>query len=103
MGARTMDDQLCRRFFFEPQLTVHRRYEALRAIFVEQRSLEEIAAPFGDKPAALNVMVSRFRAQCQQQRIPPFSSLMAEGDHRADGSSENSSARKRPPSLIRGS
>jgi hypothetical protein len=103
MGARTRDDQLCRRFFLDPQLTFYRRSEALRAIFVEQRSVEEIAAQFGYKPAALNVMVSRFRAPCQHQRIPPFSSLMAEGDHRADGSSKDSSARKRPSSLIRDS
>lgn len=103
MGAPTMEEQLCRRFFLEPQLTFHRRYEALRAVFLEQRPLEEIAAQFGYKPAALNVMVSRFRVPCRHQQIPPCSSPMAEGDHWADGSLKSCSARTRPPSPIRDS
>jgi hypothetical protein len=81
MGAHTMEDPLCRRFFLEPQLTFHRRYEALRAVFVEQRPLGEVAEQFGYKPTALSVMVGRFRAQCRHERIPPFSFPMAGGDH----------------------
>jgi hypothetical protein len=92
-----MEEPLCRRFFLEPQLTAQRRYEALRAFFVEHRPLPEVAEHFGYKPAALSVMVSRFRSQCRHQRIPPFSSPMAEDDRLADGSSKTNSARTRPP------
>ena len=53
-----MDDS-CRRFFMEPEQTFHRRYEALRAFFVEGRSLEETAAKFGYRTAALKSMISR--------------------------------------------
>ena len=67
-----MDGQPCRRFFLDPQLTFHRRYEALRAFFVEDRPVAEIAAQFGYKPAALNVMISRFHAQFRRGAFPPF-------------------------------
>ena len=72
MGACVMDGQPCRRFFLEPQLTFHRRYEALRAFFVEDRPVAEIAAQFGYKPTALNVMISRFRAQFRRGQRPPL-------------------------------
>jgi hypothetical protein len=98
-----MEDQLSCRFFTEPQLTFHRRYEALRAVFVERRPLGEIAEQFGYKPAALSVMASRFRAQCRQERIPPFSFPMAGGDHRADNTSKTGTDRTRHWSLIRDS
>ena len=38
-----MDRQPYESFFLRPTDTWHRRYEALRAIFVEQRPLSEIA------------------------------------------------------------
>jgi hypothetical protein len=31
-----MKDTFCSRFFLEPTQTLHRRYEALRAVFVDQ-------------------------------------------------------------------
>lgn len=98
-----MEDQLCRRFFLEPRLTFHRRYEALRAVFVERRPLGEVAERFGYKPAALSVMVSQFRAQCRHEQIPPFLFPMAGGDHRADDKAKTGSALMKPPSLIRDS
>ena len=67
-----MDDAPCRQFFLEPEQTFHRRYEALRAFFVERRSLEEIAAQFGYRVAALKSMVSRFRAGCRTGQASPF-------------------------------
>ena len=80
MGACVMDGQLCRRFFLDPQLTFHRRYEALRAFFVDGRAVAEIAAQFGYKPTALNVMISRFHAQFRRGSVPPFLSPTVEGD-----------------------
>ena len=85
MGARVMDGQLCRRFFLDPQMTFHRRYEALRAFFVDDRPVAEIAAQFGYKPTALNVMISRFHAQFRRGNVPPFLSPMVEGDLPVNG------------------
>ncbi len=83
MGACVMDGQPCRRFFLDPQLTFHRRYEALRAFFVEDRPVAEIASQFGYKPTALNVMISRFHAQFRGGSVPPFLSPTVGGDHPA--------------------
>ena len=80
MGACVMDAQLCRRFFLDPQLTFHRRYEALRAFFVENRPVAEIASQFGYKPTALIVMISRFHAQYRRGSLPPFLSPTVEVD-----------------------
>jgi hypothetical protein len=74
-----MDGQPCRSFFLEPHLTLHRRYEALRAFFVEDRPVSEIAARFGYKPTALKVMISRFRTQVPRDGVPPFFSPTAKG------------------------
>ena len=68
-----MDDQLGRRYFLDPNSTTQRRYEALRAFFVESRTVAEIADSLGYKPASLNAMVSAFRSQCRDGRVPPFS------------------------------
>jgi hypothetical protein len=67
-----MDDQVCRRFFLEPQETLHRRYEALRAVFVEGLPLDQAADRFGYRPGALKSLVSRFRARCRAGDLPPF-------------------------------
>jgi hypothetical protein len=80
-----MDGQPGRRFFLDPQLTFHRRYEALRAIFVEDRPRTEVAAKFGYKPAALNVMISRFNSQLRKGCVPPFFSSTDADVHWGDG------------------
>ena len=36
-GVSAMQDILYRRFFSEPSQTLHRRYEALRAVFVDRQ------------------------------------------------------------------
>jgi hypothetical protein len=81
MGACTMDGQLGRRFFLDPQLTFQRRYEALRAVIAEDRPVNEVAAKFGYKPAALNVMISRFSSQLRKGCVPPFFLLTAADAH----------------------
>jgi hypothetical protein len=83
-----MDAQPWRRFFLDPQLTFYRRYEALRAFFVEDRPVADIASQFGYKPAALNVMISRFHAQLRRGSVPPFLSPTVE-----DGPPVNSDAK----------
>jgi hypothetical protein len=68
-----MDDTICRRFFLEPVETSHRRYEALRAIFVDGLPLNQVADRFGYRPSALRSLVSRFRSGCRAGSPPPFS------------------------------
>jgi hypothetical protein len=103
MGVAVMDAQPCRRFFLEPHLTFHRRYEALRAFFVDHRPPAEIAAQFGYKLTAFNVMISQFRAQVRQGQVPPFSSPTGAGDHPADAGVKISPAPKNRPSPTSGS
>jgi hypothetical protein len=42
-----LKDTFCRRFFLEPTQTLHRRYEALRAVFVDQQPQMEVAKRLG--------------------------------------------------------
>jgi hypothetical protein len=67
-----MDDSMCRRFFLEPGQGTHRRYETLRAIFVEGLPLDQVADRFGYRPAALRSLISRFRSGCRAGNPPPF-------------------------------
>jgi hypothetical protein len=78
-----MDDSMCRRFFLEPGESTHRRYEALRAIFVEGLTLDQAADRFGYRPAALRSLVSRFRSGCRAGNPPPFSFATGPVAHRA--------------------
>jgi len=97
-----MDDQPCRDFFLRPRTPSHRRYEALRAVFIEGRPPADVAVQFGYKPAALKVLISRFRHDVRGQEIPPFSSPTAAGDHRAGRAARTAMGRTRPPSPISG-
>ena len=75
-----MKDTFCRRFFLEPNQTLHRRYEALRAVFVDQQPQMEVAQRFGYTYATLRRLVSDFRAQCRAGQAPPFSFPRSTGD-----------------------
>jgi hypothetical protein len=97
-----MDDQLCRSFFLQPRSASHRRYEALRASFVEGRPPTEVAAQFGYKPAAFKVLISRFRHHLRGQDLPPFSSPTAADVPRAGRAARTATGRTRPPSPIGG-
>jgi hypothetical protein len=67
-----MDGSHARRFFLEPEETFQRQYEALRAVFVGDEPLDQVAERFGYKPSALRSMASRFRADCRCGVTPPF-------------------------------
>jgi hypothetical protein len=95
-----MDDQLCRRFFREPDLTFHRRYEALRAVFLDDRPLAEIAELYGYKLTSFKTMVSAFRTQCHRGQRPPFSSSTAAADPRASGAAKIDMDPTSPPLRI---
>ena len=70
---RTMDDSGCHDFFLHPDPTMHRRYEALRAVFLDHRPLAEVARQFGYRHGTLRNLVAQFRAQCRTGQVPPFS------------------------------
>jgi hypothetical protein len=68
-----MEDQHCRHYFLAPQQTSHRRYEALRAVFLNGEPLAIVAQRFGYTVSALKSMACRFRAECRRGVTPPFS------------------------------
>ena len=47
--------------FTRPTSVVHRRYELLRAYYVEERSAAEIAELFGCSQASVRTLISRYR------------------------------------------
>ena len=98
-----MDDAPCRDYFLAPQHTFHRRYEALRAFFVEGRPLADIAAQFGYKTDALKAMVSKFRSQRRSGQIPPFSFLTAVDDLPINDAAKTLMAPANPQSPINNS
>jgi hypothetical protein len=67
-----MDGSHTSRFFLEPKQTFQRQYEALRAIFVEDEPLDQVAHRFGYKSSALRSMACRFRGDCRHGVTPPF-------------------------------
>jgi hypothetical protein len=70
LGVRVVDDSLCLRYFLQPDDTLHRRYEALRAYFVQRRPLQEIATQFGYTYDTLRQMIHEFRSQCRAGTPP---------------------------------
>jgi len=67
-----MEGSQDRRFFLEPEQTVHRRYEALRSVIVDDEPIDRVAERFGYRLSAMRSMVSRFRADRRRGVTPPF-------------------------------
>ena len=59
-----MDDKARQTFFTQPTQTYHRRYEALRAVFVDGRSQKDVAAEFGFTYGSMRQLVFDFRRSC---------------------------------------
>jgi hypothetical protein len=62
-----MDDTAYREFFQQPAQTYHRRYEALRAVFVDRRSQKEVAKTFGYTHDSMRQLVGEFRHTCDAE------------------------------------
>ncbi len=94
-----MDDQDCRRFFLDPQQPLQRRYEALRAVFIEGRPLDQVADQFGYRAAAVKSLVSRFRTRCRAGDPPPFLFGRVEDDPPVSvrAKTKRDPSRRRPP------
>ena len=61
-----MQNPHLREFFSQPPNLFQRRYEALRAVFLEERSQKEVAQQFGFQYQSFRQLVYEFRQQCQQ-------------------------------------
>ena len=74
-----MNDTACQNFFLQPVQTLHRQYEALRAVFVARQPLPQLAQQFGYHYGSLRNLVTAFRAHCQAGQAAPFSPRRAAG------------------------
>jgi hypothetical protein len=68
-----MDDARYRTFFLQPTDPMHRHYEALRAVIVEQQPMQAVAQRLGYRYDSVRALVSRFRGQFDSGTLPPFS------------------------------
>lgn len=75
-----MNSTVYKQFFLEPTEPWHRRYEALRATFVEQQPLRCVAQHFGVSYGTLCNWVSQFRSQWDTDQRPPFLSTRLADD-----------------------
>jgi hypothetical protein len=73
---------------------------ALRAFFVERRSLPDIARQFGFAHGTLRNLVCQFRARCQADQVPPFSSHQPADDPAAPTATMPQRVPKPPTSPI---
>ena len=98
-----MDDTPYRRFFLEPTSDNQRLYEALRAVFVEDPPIEQVAQRFGYTIPSLRSMLSRFRAGRRRGVTPPFFSQTGAVGPAGHPRAEAGRARNRPKSPTPGS
>ncbi len=100
-----MDDTACREFFSQTTNPYHRRYEALRAVFVEGRSQKEVAEEFGYQYGSLRQLVYEFREHCRADsdgaEPSPFFESWKSDDRPAR--KRGTRSRKRPQSPTAGS
>ncbi len=68
-------------FFLQPAEPRHRQYEALRAYFVEQQPLRDVAERFGVGYGTACNWVSQFRAQQNAGQGSPFLFRRFAGGH----------------------
>ena len=88
-----MDDSACRTFFAQPSNPYHRRYEALRAVFVEGRTVKDVAEQFGMAYSSLRQWLYELRQHCQHPADgSPFFAIP-----KWDGLWELRRRRSRPP------
>ena len=68
-----MDEGNYADFFLKPQQSPQRRYEALRAVFVDELSLKEVSHQFGFSYGTIRNWVSDFCRTRDTGNVPPFS------------------------------
>lgn len=75
-----MDAVAYHQFFLKPNDSWHRRYEALRALFVEKQSLQDVAQQFNVSYGTLSNWASEFREKWDAGQRPPFLFSLNEAD-----------------------
>ena len=93
-----MDDARCLHFFRQPTESLHRRYEVLRAFFLDRQPVRDIAEQFGFTPASVYSLVRDFRSHARAGQIPPFSSSRRAGGRPATTTLLFPPGLKSPPS-----
>lgn len=68
-----MSGQVYERFFLQPNHPIHRRYETLRAVFVDKLPMKEVAGRFDVHYGTVRNWASEFRAQHEAKQTPFFS------------------------------
>jgi transposase-like protein len=68
-----MDRNACQQFFLCPDRIGQRRYEVLRAVFVDEDTALDVADRFGLSHGTVRNWVSQFGAQLEHGELPPFS------------------------------
>ena len=70
-------------YFLQPQQTNHRRYEALRSVFVEEESMRDVASRFDVSYGTIRNWVSEFCCCQDSSDELPFFRKSSVGDLRA--------------------
>ena len=91
-----MDGQVYEGFFLRPTGTWHRRYEALRSVFVERRPLSDVADRFAVGGGTVRNWISQFRGQVDRGQLPPFSRSRRAGVLWADTRRRNARRSRSP-------
>jgi transposase len=68
-----MDVATGKHYFLQPLDVWHRRYEVLRAVFVDEQPMQEVAERFGVSYGTVRNWVSEFRRYQDAGLRPPFS------------------------------
>ena len=87
-----MDGGHYEQFFLQPREPWHRRYEALRAVFVEGESMAEVAQRLDVAHGTVRNWASEFRKQQDSGQTPPFSTRLI-----ANVTAANRTRKKRSP------
>ena len=59
-------------YFLTPEQPTHRRYEALRAVFVEEEPMQDVAQRFDVSYGTIRNWASEFSRTYQAGETPPF-------------------------------
>lgn len=68
-----MDGTATKDYFLKPADAWHRRYEVLRAVFVDERPMQEVAERFRVSYGTVRNWAGEFRRQRDAGQPPPFS------------------------------
>ena len=72
-----MDRTICQQYFLHPDGTEQRRYEVLRAVFIDDETAVEVAERFRLSHGTVRNWVSQFGATLERGKHPPFLKAIA--------------------------